>query len=354
LDSCCDSSNCGRHPHGKSMYCKAGIWSYSCDTRSSEETESQVGAEVSALDEVEVGTSNKVCSKKTGSSCPSGYWQETVGTNIQKTYCCRRRTEEVCTDGILEGGVCCAASCGTCGGYGCDLRKGGGQSCCVGTIKAANRMCKDATDTVCVIPHKGELDLQHIGQGYCSNYRELSRTNSKEECYHHALESGACAGAKDLVISYGKGSRRKRCLCNTGETCRLIQQRLGRNGYDSYRNRGTYNEKAVTGETANEAAVGFTDDWWAGNPFTEEMATEEMEVGNRGGAHHGPCFDWEKKKWDCNELMLPFGGVYCSCDTESSLAVSRAPASNVNVLVQVFAFVGFGSVVYGAFKHYCK
>merc|ERR1719356_1855285 len=72
----------------------------------SHEIESQVGAEVSALDEVEVGTSNKVCIKKTGSSCPSGYWQETVGANIQKTFCCRRRTEEGQYKIVKTGAIC--------------------------------------------------------------------------------------------------------------------------------------------------------------------------------------------------------------------------------------------------------
>jgi len=34
LASCCSDSNCGKHPNGPSMFCKEGLWEYSCDTRS--------------------------------------------------------------------------------------------------------------------------------------------------------------------------------------------------------------------------------------------------------------------------------------------------------------------------------
>ena len=32
------------------------------------------------------------------------------------------------------GTACCAASCGTCGGFGCETRPGGPDNCCVGQI----------------------------------------------------------------------------------------------------------------------------------------------------------------------------------------------------------------------------
>lgn len=42
--------------------------------------------------------------------------------------------------GIFSSGVCCPASCGTCGGVGCGNRPGGA-SCCTGAIKKMNRSC---------------------------------------------------------------------------------------------------------------------------------------------------------------------------------------------------------------------
>lgn len=41
-------------------------------------------------------------------------------------------------------GVCCARSCGTCGGEGCDKRIGGAANCCFETIVQAGKYCRDA------------------------------------------------------------------------------------------------------------------------------------------------------------------------------------------------------------------
>ena len=50
-----------------------------------------------------------------------------------------------CTGGVLEVGskpeVCCAASCGVCGGGSCGESPGGAEKCCVSNIKASNRSC---------------------------------------------------------------------------------------------------------------------------------------------------------------------------------------------------------------------
>ncbi len=48
---------------------------------------------------------------------------------------------QTCPDGgIFSGGICCPASCGTCGGTGCGTRLGG-SSCCKNEIKGMNRFC---------------------------------------------------------------------------------------------------------------------------------------------------------------------------------------------------------------------
>lgn len=49
----------------------------------------------------------------------------------------------VANGGILNGDVCCLASCGSCGGGGCNLRTGGGDGCCVGAITRAEVSCAD-------------------------------------------------------------------------------------------------------------------------------------------------------------------------------------------------------------------
>ena len=55
-----------------------------------------------------------------------------------------------CERGLSDGHVCCLASCGSCGGTGCDKRAGGGEGCCDGAIAAAARSC-DAHAAPCVI-----------------------------------------------------------------------------------------------------------------------------------------------------------------------------------------------------------
>ena len=46
-----------------------------------------------------------------------------------------------CAHGIMAGGVCCDAACGTCGGSDCSKRPGGSANCCTGTIKARGVSC---------------------------------------------------------------------------------------------------------------------------------------------------------------------------------------------------------------------
>ncbi|MGK3998592.1 hypothetical protein [Sorangium sp. So ce1024] len=59
---------------------------------------------------------------------------------------------KVCADGIQSGsgGVCCKASCGTCGGSGCGNRPGGSNACCTGNINDANKTCT-GTNAPCVL-----------------------------------------------------------------------------------------------------------------------------------------------------------------------------------------------------------
>ena len=48
-----------------------------------------------------------------------------------------------CDEGVLGSSVCCAASCGECGGDGCSRRPGGSEACCQGPIRDAGRSCRD-------------------------------------------------------------------------------------------------------------------------------------------------------------------------------------------------------------------
>eukprot|EP00039_Didymoeca_costata_P019479 m.337679 g.337679 ORF g.337679 m.337679 type:complete len:279 (-) comp18206_c0_seq1:67-903(-) len=49
--------------------------------------------------------------------------------------------DPTCSTGIKDGSVCCAASCGTCGGSGCGERSGGAASCCGSSVANLGRSC---------------------------------------------------------------------------------------------------------------------------------------------------------------------------------------------------------------------
>lgn len=55
-----------------------------------------------------------------------------------------------CDTGISKGNICCAASCGSCGGSGCSSRTGGASSCCTSTIKSDGNSC-DFNPPPCVM-----------------------------------------------------------------------------------------------------------------------------------------------------------------------------------------------------------
>ncbi|MGM0557802.1 MAG: hypothetical protein ACQEVA_15565 [Myxococcota bacterium] len=49
--------------------------------------------------------------------------------------------DSACSNGIENGLVCCASSCGTCGGSGCGGRPGGAESCCTSAVMESARSC---------------------------------------------------------------------------------------------------------------------------------------------------------------------------------------------------------------------
>jgi len=49
------------------------------------------------------------------------------------------------------GTMCCAKSCGTCGGAGCAKKDGGRKNCCGTAILKKNKKCEDVTYAPCVL-----------------------------------------------------------------------------------------------------------------------------------------------------------------------------------------------------------
>lgn len=59
----------------------------------------------------------------------------------------------MCVSGVLneDATVCCAASCGACGGCDCASLEGGADMCCPGSIANSETMCIFATDEACML-----------------------------------------------------------------------------------------------------------------------------------------------------------------------------------------------------------
>lgn len=65
-------------------------------------------------------------------------------------------------DGILEGSVCCGASCGECGGNGCSSRGNGAEDCCAASISASGVFCSDTGGAApCIVD--GKLAMEPRG-----------------------------------------------------------------------------------------------------------------------------------------------------------------------------------------------
>lgn len=62
----------------------------------------------------------------------------------------RSQSDPSCAKGILSDGICCAASCGKCGGNDCGSRPGGPDACCRSTIAQAAVSCS-GSKAPCVI-----------------------------------------------------------------------------------------------------------------------------------------------------------------------------------------------------------
>ena len=54
--------------------------------------------------------------------------------------------------------LCCDSQCGSCGGAGCEARKGGKARCCATGLTYANLTCAHEAQTACLLPqHASDL-----------------------------------------------------------------------------------------------------------------------------------------------------------------------------------------------------
>ncbi len=97
--------------------------------------------------------------------------------------------------GIFNGGTaCCHASCGECGGEGCDTRPGGSATCCSGSIQAAGVICGPPP---CLVDpaHYGAPSVMGpdptCSTGVAGTHGDIYNPNPETCC---ANECGLCGG----------------------------------------------------------------------------------------------------------------------------------------------------------------
>lgn len=53
--------------------------------------------------------------------------------------------------GVSNGEICCAASCGACGGADCKNLAGGRENCCMGNIQDSGVLCSVSEAAPCIM-----------------------------------------------------------------------------------------------------------------------------------------------------------------------------------------------------------
>jgi len=91
------------------------------------------------------GGRNLLFAGRAEDDCPQAS-QQAVQQAVQQA----AQQAAMCSSGIsnAKGTVCCAKSCGSCGGSGCSKRPGGPDKCC---SQKFTRQCKDGSDTACTM-----------------------------------------------------------------------------------------------------------------------------------------------------------------------------------------------------------
>jgi hypothetical protein len=134
-------------------------------------------------------------------------WAALAPCHLKEEQCTDRRKcnipDPTCENGVAADNVCCAESCGTCGGTGCGSRPGGANSCCMGNILEANRSC-GLNEAPCVIPDpQCERGLAADGIccdkecGSCTGTGCSSRPGGASNCCRSSIEAAGLSCADD-------------------------------------------------------------------------------------------------------------------------------------------------------------
>ena len=131
-----------------------------------------------------------------------------------------------CEDGILggktsTGQVCCAASCGVCGGAGCAQLPGGAENCCGGGIEASGKICEDADDVACMLGN-------HTGARFWAAAHD-GGSNSSAEVTAHSITTSSPRPVRRRVVAATRraGTRLLAAHKNSSSTAESVRVVVG-------------------------------------------------------------------------------------------------------------------------------
>jgi hypothetical protein len=142
-----------------------------------------------------------------GGSCPTGSCPEPVlsavddlGECIEN---CLGSADPYCDRGIRNGSACCSASCGACGGSNCSSRPGGADACCSGRINSTGFSCTEGgppcvvSDPACLLGIEGSTVCCAASCGQCGGSGCGSRPGGSAACCINTILSAgnSCSGS---------------------------------------------------------------------------------------------------------------------------------------------------------------
>ena len=114
--------------------------------------------------------------------------------------------------------LCCDSQCGSCGGAGCESRKGGKGRCCATGLTYANVTCTHADQTACLLPqHAADLrsrlwSRSRLASVLQEELGELALEEAEVLDDHSSVQQQEAAKAKAKAVAKAKRARAEKSM----------------------------------------------------------------------------------------------------------------------------------------------
>ncbi len=125
----------------------------------------------------------------------AAFWsdlKQSAGANVYTT------TSTHCAHGIANGNICCVATCGHCGGSGCQNRPGGRAHCCSGTVRDSAVRCSQNGGAPPCVSDGNAFTVEWSDVPYYSGVHQANPGAGQQTMFGGQSTSSACK--LDLVM----------------------------------------------------------------------------------------------------------------------------------------------------------